>query len=158
MGHTGWKFAADLGDLEAIAKVDLRGIADDYGKFNHEVVRAADNDLTAFSASGSLMGNYIYSSLKDLRDILQDVYARSASRIEDTADIISHIAHAYATADGYNAAQLRSTVDHVRAQYADKRKTYKQDRNEAHMPVPEAPPGSANTAETASPDYRTRDW
>lgn len=99
MGVTGPEFAADLGELRIIGRIDLPMIGYTYAAVNNAVADTADQDTAAFqtAAGGSL--SRIADSWPDLRDQLQNILGRTAANVQSAGRTVEHIVATYLEGD-----------------------------------------------------------
>lgn len=137
------RLSVDLSELRAMARLDLAGLAYEFGALNNKTANTADYDAETFIgypvASGEGAGfSESYSAWSDLRDRLVKCMGQSAENAHAAQQAIEKICTMYEATDDTAAADLE--------------KVWSQ-KDAAGNPVP--PPGIASY--TDSHHSRTQD-
>lgn len=144
------RLSVDLSELRAMARLDLAGMAYEFGALNNKTADTADNDAETFIgypvASGEGAGfSESYGAWSSLRDRLVRCMGQSAENAHAAQLAIEKICNMYEEADEAAAADLNKVWSYKDANgnpvpppgiahYTDAHGTHTQDRYPPAMP------------------------
>jgi len=108
MAQSGWRFAADLSELQTVGAIDLPAMAYTFATLNNAIDRTATYDVAAFTLEGAGGFDQVYPAWSQLRDSLQNIFGRTSANIQTAAEVVTGIVQAYAETDTEAARALQS--------------------------------------------------